>query len=175
MTYNPFFEFHKRLNEEETPIEQESTLLKVMNKSPKVRSVLTQLLTSQSKVGDKADTEIQDIVGDVKVIAYRPSTFRVVFKNSNYIDLIYDPTPDEVKNGGDYQDSDFFKVKVAGRKYDLSNYSDSQQVLDSISIVLKNNPIDSNNPDLQQKAGDGEEEAPAEEPATPEDKPDEEK
>ena len=163
--YDPFFEFNKRLHEEETPIAQESTMDKVIKRSPKVRGVLTTLLTSQKSVGTAADKELYDIVADVKIITYKPTTFRVIFKNSNYMDLKYDPTPDEVKNARDYQDSDFFRVKIAGRDYDLSNYSESQQVLDSIAIALKNNPIDSNNPDLQQKAGEeapeGGEEAPA--------------
>lgn len=160
MTTDHFFNFKKSLYEAEVEAEQESDMEKVLKKSPKVTYTLMRLLTSQKAVNKKAQDEIRNIVGDIKIISYRPTTFRIVFKNSSYFDLIYDPSPMEIKNERDYPPSDLFRVAIVGKRYDLSNQSDFEQALDYIGQGLKNNPIDSNNPDEQQAATSG-----AEEPA----------
>ena len=157
MSTNPFFNFSKKLYEAdaEPETEQESDLEKVLSKSPKVTYTLMRLLTSQKSVNDKALDEINNIVGDIKIISYRPTTFRIVFKNSNYFDLIYDPSPMEVKNQGDFVPSDMFRIAIVGKRYDLSNQSSFEQALDYIGQCLKYNPIDSNNPDGQEAATSG--------------------
>lgn len=168
---NIFYNFKRRLHEaegdeaapeegvpaEEAP-QQASDLDKVLEKSPKVVYTLMKLLSSQSSVNDKADKEIREIVSDIKIITYRPTTFRIVLKNANYFDLVYDPTPLELSNEKSYSPSDFFRVVVAGKRFDLGNKSSFEQALDYIGLTMKNNPIDSNNPDLQQQdtAGGGE-------------------
>lgn len=161
MTNNHFFNFKKSLHEAEvdTVVEQQSDLEKVLKNSPKVTYTLMRLLTSQTSVNQKAQDEIREIVADIKIISYRPTTFRVIFKNSNYFDLVYDPTPEEVKNEKRYKPIDFFRAVIAGKRYDLSNNSAFEQTLDYIGQALKYNPIDSNNPDEQQAAttGGGEE------------------
>ena len=177
MKYNSFQAFSRKfyeqtfLKEEEQKIEQKPDLVKLIEKSPKLHSTLVTLLTSQESVGDKSNKELVEIVADIKVISYKPTTFRVIFKNSNYFDLIYDPTPDEVSNKSDYQAKDYFRIAINGKRYDLSNDSDFEQAIDYISINLKTNPIDSSNPDTEQAAGDsGEAPAPAPEPDKEEDK-----
>ena len=108
---NIFYNFKRKLHEaegdeaapeEEAPAEQApkqtSDLDKVLSKSPKVMYTLMKLLSSQSSVNDKADKEIREIVSDIKIITYRPTTFRIVLKNANYFDLVYDPTPLELSN-----------------------------------------------------------------------------
>lgn len=152
MRTDHFYNFKQSLLEVEADenTSSESDLEKVLKNSPKVTYTLMRLLSSQTTVGEKALSEIRDIVSDIKIITFRPTTFRVVFKNSNYFDLIYDPSPNEVKNEQDYKPSDFFRVAIMGKRYDLANQSSFEQALDYIGICMKNNPIDSNNPDTQQ-------------------------
>lgn len=164
MTNNYFYNFKKSLHEAEVDaaedsVEQQSDLEKVLKNSPKVAYTLMRLLTSQTSVNQKAQDEIREIVSDIKVISYRPTTFRIIFKNSNYFDLVYDPTPEEVKNEKRYKPTDFFRAVIAGKRYDLSNNSAFEQTLDYIGQALKYNPIDSNNPDEQQAATSSPEEA----------------
>lgn len=153
-----FFNFKKNLYEAEQETEQEAEsepdLEKVLRKSPKVVYTLMRLLTSQKEVNASAQKEIRDIVGDIKMISYRPTTFRVVFKNSNYFDLVYDPTPLQIKKETSLPASDLFKVSIAGKRYDLANKSSFEQALDYVGQGLKYNPIDSNNPDVQQADGE---------------------
>lgn len=164
MSNNPFFNFKKSLYEADAPEQQESDLEKVLRTAPKVTYTLMRLLTSQKTVNDKAQKEIRDIVADIKVIAFRPTTFRIIFKNSNYFDLVYDPSPLEVKYEKDFKPSDFFRVVIAGKRYDIANDSSFEQALDYINQALKLNPIDSNNPD-QQQASTSAETPPEETPA----------
>jgi hypothetical protein len=157
------YTFKVRLFEAEeadkTQAESQSDLEKVLTKSPKVANALMALLTSQSSLNSKAQEEIRDVVSDIKVITYRPTTFRIIFKNTNYFDLIYDPSPLEVRNEKDYKAIDFFRVAIKGKRYYLSNGSDFEQALDYICQCMKSNPIDSNNPDEQQAATSGGEES----------------
>jgi hypothetical protein len=157
-----FYNFKRKLHEaegdqpdEEAPEEQSpetvSDLEKVLKTSPKVLYTLTKLLSSQSSVNDKANKEIREIVSDIKIITFRPTTFRIVLKNANYFDLMYDPTPSELANPNSYSPSDFFRVIVAGKRYDLGNKSSFEQALDYIGQAMALNPIDSNNPDIQQQ------------------------
>jgi hypothetical protein len=147
-----FFNFKKNLYEaQEEPVTGESSdMEKILTKSPKVTSALTALLTSQKEVNQKAQDELRDVISDIKVIQLRPTTFRIVFKNSNYFDLIYDPSPLEVKNEKDYNPIELFRVAIVGKRYDLANKSSFEQALDYIGQCMKFNPIDSNNPDTQQ-------------------------
>lgn len=159
-----FYNFKKALFEaEQSDADQdrekfatnESDLEKVLKKSPKVTYTLMRLLTSQKEVNQKAQDEIRDIVTDIKIISFRPTTFRIIFKNSNYFDLVYNPSPLEVQNPEKYKPSDFFRVAIVGKRYDLSNDSEFEQALDYIGQCLKFNPIDSKNPDEEQAATSG--------------------
>jgi hypothetical protein len=150
MTVDYFFNFKKNLYEAEQEAESEPDLEKVLRKSPKVVYTLMKLLTSQKEVNASAQKEIRDIVSDIKMISYRPTTFRIIFKNSNYFDLVYDPTPLQIKREDGLPASDLFKVAIAGKRYDLANKSSFEQALDYVGQALKYNPIDSSNPDTQQ-------------------------
>jgi len=167
--FHPYEAFKRKLYEAEIESQEaeESDMDKVLAKSPKVRYTLMKTLTSQKEPGPIADKEIKDIVTDIKVISYRPTTFRIVFKNSNYMDLKYDPTPQMVKSPENYTPSDYFRVRVLGKVYDLGVNSEYQQSLDSIAIAMRQNPIDTKNPDMEDQslAGGGEETPPEEEEA----------
>jgi len=168
---NIFESFRKSISEADIePQEVEpSDMDVVLSKSPKLRYALMKTLTSQKDLGPTTDKEIKDIVTDIKVISYRPTTFRIVFKNSNYIDLKYDPTPAMVKSPKDYTPSDYFRAIVLGKTYDLGVNSEYEQCLDQIGIAMKQNPIDTKNPDAQDATtGTDTSEAPPEESETPE-------
>lgn len=136
-------------------VDPDSDLEKLLAKSPKVVYTLTRLLTSQKSPNQVAKNEIREILADVKVISYRPTTFRMIFKNSNYFDLIYDPTPQELKTPENFTPMDSFRIAILGKRYDLADDSSFQQALDYIGQCMKYNPIDSSNPDLQQQADQG--------------------
>ena len=131
---------------------EESDMDKVLSKSPKLRYTLMRTLTSQKEPGPITDKEIRDVVTDIKVIQKRPTTFRIIFKNSNYMDLKYDPTPSMVNSPKNYTPSDYFRARVLGKIYDLGVGSQYEQCLDQIGIALRQNPIDTKNPDLETQA-----------------------
>jgi len=149
-----FENFRKYIAEAEIASQEaeQSDMDKVLLRYPKLRYTLIKVLTSQKDPGPIADKEIKDIVTDIKAICYRPTTFKIVFKNSNYMDLKYDPTPSMVKNPQEYTPSDYFRVTVLGKDYDLGLNSDYEQALDQIAIAMSHNPIDTKNPDLQDQA-----------------------
>jgi len=124
-----------------TQIENESNLEKIIKKSPKVTNTLIKLLTTQNKKNDKAVEQLREIVSDIRCIAYKPTTFRVIIPNGNFFDLKYNPSPLELRYKEDFQDSDLFQVIANGKKYDIVNKSEFEQALDQINILLKNNAI----------------------------------
>jgi len=143
-----FYEiFRKKLIEQEgdeeisTKVENESTIEKVLRKSKKIPEVLTKLLTTEQSYNEEAKNQIREVVSDLRCIAYKPTTFRVVIPNGNYFDLKYDPTPLEVEYPEDYNVSDSFTVLVSGKKYNIVNKSELEQCLDYIGILLKTKPV----------------------------------
>lgn len=143
MKPNYYYIFQNKLLEaaEVTPVENESNLDKILNKSPKVTSVLVKLLTSQKSKNTKSIEQIRSTVSDIRCISYKPTTFRVVIPNGNYFDLKYNPTPNELKYPEDFTPSDAFQVIVSGKKYDIANNSEYEQAIDYINNLLKTNPI----------------------------------
>lgn len=139
--YYQIFQYKLLEAAEITAVETESNLEKVLSKSPKVTSVLLKLLTTQKSKNDKALEQIRNTVSDIRCIAYKPTTFRVVIPNGNYFDIKYDPTPLEINYPEDFSPSDSFQVIVSGKKYNISNRSEYEQALDYINILLKTNPI----------------------------------
>lgn len=135
------FEFRKRLNEEETVVTQESDKDKIFRKSPKVVGVLTKLLSSQLEPNDKALKELQELISDIRVISFKPTTFEVIMKNTNFFDLIYDPAPMQTEYPEDYQDADSFIARVSGKKYKIGNKSEYEQCLDALNKVMRQSPI----------------------------------
>lgn len=133
---------NKRLAEVEiTKIENESNLEKIIKKSPKVTNTLVKLLTTQGKKDKKSVDQLREMVSDIRCIAYKPTTFRVVIPNGSFFDLKYNPSPLELNYPEDFKDSDFFQVIANGKKYDIVNRSEYEQALDQINILLKNKPI----------------------------------
>jgi hypothetical protein len=172
MKLNYYSIFKNKLYEEEvrTKVETESNLEKVLRSSKKVTDVLTKLLTSQKDYNEKAKDEIREIVADVKYIAYKPTTFRIVFKNANYFDLKYDPTPLQGKYPEDYAPIDSFTIAISGKKYNLANKSEMEQAIDYTNYLLKTGPI-VKEPEPIEEPGSEEPEAPEGEPAAPEEEP----
>lgn len=158
-----------------TPVETESNLDKILNKSPKVTNVLIKLLTGESRKNEQAVEQIRSTVSDIRCISYKPTTFRVVIPNGNYFDLKYNPTPLELEYPEDYQPSDAFQVAVSGKKYTLGNRSEFEQAIDYINILLKTAPITKEPepeeepvPSEEEPTAGGEEAPPEETPETPE-------
>lgn len=167
MSINYFDIFKKIIKEEETVVTKESDKDKILRKSPKIRKTLSSLLSSQKSNNDSSDKELNNLISDIKVIAYKPSTFRIILTNSNHFDLIYDPTPQQLKHKDQFEDLDFFTCRVAGKKYFISNNSEFEQAIDAINKAMRENPIGSAGPGEEPGATDqGSEELPAEE--TPE-------
>lgn len=176
MKPNFYHIFRTKLYEQEikTEVENESTLEKILRKSKKVPSILTNLLTSQKKFNEKAKDEIREIVSDVRFISYKPTTFRIVIKNGNYFDLKYDPVPLNIRYPEDFDVKDSFVVLVSGKKYNLANNSEMEQALDYVNALLKSKPVTKSgeeetpaaeNPEGGPEAGS--ETAPEEETPTP--------
>lgn len=172
MKLNYYSIFKNKLYEEEvrSKVETESNLEKVLRSSKKVTYVLTKLLTSQKEYNEKAKDEIREMVGDVKYIAYKPTTFRIVFKNANYFDLKYDPTPLQGKHPEDYAPIDSFTIVISGKKYNLANRSEMEQAIDYTNNLLKTGPI-VKEPEPIEEPGSEEPAEPAEEPPAPAEEP----
>lgn len=120
---------------EDSPEEKEVD--KVLNKSKKVRKTLVKLLTSQESDNSKARKELGELISDIRCISYKPTTFRIILLNGNYLDLKYDPTPMQIKNPSEFTESDMFVVKILGKKFHLSNNSELQQCLDYIQQIQR--------------------------------------
>lgn len=167
---------HKLIEQDEeeqisTKVENESTIEKVLRKSKKIPEVLTKLLTTETSYNEEAKKQIREVVSDLRCIAYRPTTFRVVIPNGNYFDLKYDPTPLELDYPEDYNASDSFTVLVSGKKYNIVNKSELEQCLDYINILLKTKPVTKEPEPEEAPAAPAEPEAPAEEELPKEEEP----
>lgn len=159
-----------------TTVETKSNLEKIIEKSPKVTNTLIKLLTTQEKKNEKAVEQLREVVSDIRCIAYKPTTFRVVMPNGNFFDLKYNPSPLELNYPEDFKESDFFQVIANGKKYDIVNRSEFEQALDQINILLKTKAV-TKEPEPEGEpasAEGGEETPPAEEEAPAEETPAEE-
>lgn len=158
-----FYDFKNKviLSEQETPIETESDMDKILNGSKKVAQVLCELLTSYDTYNANALEELKNVITDIKVISYKPTTFRVVFKTGNYFDLKYDPTPLELKYKDDFKSKDSFIAIVAGRKYFLVNRSEFEQALDALNAQMRQRPINQSSTAPESGEEPGQEEEPA--------------
>lgn len=164
---------NKRLSEVEiTQIENESNLEKIIKKSPKVTNTLVKLLTTQEKKNLKSIEQLREVISDIRCIAYKPTTFRVVMPNGNFFDLKYNPSPLELQYPEDFKESDSFQVIANGKKYDIVNRSEFEQALDQINILLKTSAITKEpEPEEEPAPAEGGEEAPPEEKAPEEETP----
>ena len=170
--------FRHKLTEEEvkTPVENESNLDKILNKSKKITSVLTQLMTTQKKVNQEAKDQLKEVISDIKCISYKPTTFRVVIPNGNFFDLKYDPTPLELQYPNDYQPKDSFTIIVSGKKFNLANNSELESSMEYVNKLLSTQPIgkapeEAPEPGEAPKTGPEAPLEPGEEEAAPEEEP----
>jgi hypothetical protein len=104
------------LREAEVPALKTSTQ-EILGKFPTVKKALVSLFTH----------EFNEFVEDVKWTVPKPSTFMIVLKNGQSLDLKW------TGKG--------FEATVEGKRYFLNNVSDYQQALDSLNRILKDGPI----------------------------------
>ena len=137
-----FRNFRNKLWEEEvTPINNQSTLEKILGQSKKLPEVLTKLLTTEKTYNEEAKKQIREVVSDIRCVSYKPTIFRIVIPNGNFFELKYDPVPMEQKFPDDFEAKDSFVVLVSGKKYNIVNRSEYEQAVEYINQLLKNNPI----------------------------------
>jgi len=164
----------KEDKDKKVKIETESTLDKVLKKSKKLPAVLSKLMTTQDSYNKKAEKELREVVSDIRCVSYRPTTFRVIIPNSNYFDIIYDPTPLQIDYEEDYNPIELFTISVLGKRYSMGNRSELEQCIDYVNTLLKSNPITKKEEPQEPEAVGGEpipEEPKAEEPPAEEKEP----
>lgn len=103
------------LREEEAVLS--TSTQEILGKFPTVKKTLISLLTP----------EYDEFVEDVRWTVPKPSTFKVVLKNGQSLDLRW--------MGKDFQ------ATIEGRRYYLGGTADYQQALDSIGRILRDGPI----------------------------------
>jgi hypothetical protein len=104
------------LREAEVPALKTSTQ-EILGKFPTVKKTLVNLFTS----------EYDEFVEDVKWTVPKPSTFKVVLKNGQALDLRW------TGKG--------FEATIEGKGYFLNNVTQYQQALDAVGRILKDGPI----------------------------------
>lgn len=112
-----------------------------------LKYVLEDLLTSSKGDDYNRGEDLGKLISKIDIIVFKPTTFKITFKNGASMNLKYDPTPMEMdpKNKGDYKPRDFFWCQILGKKYSLGNRSEYMQALDYISKALESKPIGSGN------------------------------
>jgi hypothetical protein len=104
------------LREAEVPALKTSTQ-EILGKFPTVKKTLVNLFTS----------EYDEFIEDVKWTVPKPSTFKVVLKNGQSLDLKW------TGKG--------FEATIEGKGYFINNVSQYQQALDAIGRILRDGPI----------------------------------
>lgn len=104
------------LREAEVPALKTSTQ-EILGKFPTVKKTLIKLLTS----------EYDEFIEDVRWTVPKPSTFKVVLKNGQSLDLKW------TGKG--------FEATIEGKGYFINNVSQYQQALDALGRILRDGPI----------------------------------
>lgn len=104
------------LKEAEAPVLKTSTQ-EILGKFPTVKETLVKLFTS----------EYDEFVEDVKWTVPKPSTFKIVLKNGQSLDLKW------MGKG--------FEATIEGKRYFINNVSQYQQALDALGRILRDGPI----------------------------------
>lgn len=128
----------------------------ILSRSPRVTNTLFKLLASNPKDLKRSMDEITEIIKDIRVISYKPSTFRIVLQSDNHFDLIYSPGKD-VDNFSDQESFKLFKVQIKGKKYNLYSNSDLDQAMDYINRNLSSKNIGDQGAESEESGGDEEE------------------
>ncbi len=109
-------EAYVELLKEEEPVLKTSTQ-EILGKFPTVKKTLVKLFTS----------EYDEFVEDVKWTVPKPSTFKVVLKNGQALDLRWSGKG--------------FEATIEGKGYFLNNVTQYQQALDAVGRILRDGPI----------------------------------
>ena len=109
-------EAYVELLKEEEPVLRTSTQ-EILGKFPTVKKTLIKLFTQ----------EYPEFVTDVKWTVPKPSTFKVVLKNGQALDLKW------TGKG--------FEATIEGKGYFLNNVTQYQQALDAVGRILRDGPI----------------------------------
>jgi len=109
-------EAYVELLKEEEPVLKTSTQ-EILGKFPTVKKTLVKLFTP----------EYDEFVEDVKWTVPKPSTFKVVLKNGQALDLRW------TGKG--------FEATIEGKGYFINNVSQYQQALDAVGRILRDGPI----------------------------------
>ena len=122
--------------DEESPEDVPNNLDVMLQRFKILNPVLDDLLGT-----DKDD--IENIISNIEVVVFKPTTFKVVFKNGNEMLLKYSPSPTGINgiNKSDFKPKDFFQCQISGKKFNLINRSQFQQAIDNIGELLKKGPI----------------------------------
>ena len=104
------------LREAEAPVLKTSTQ-EILGKFPTVKKTLVSLFTN----------EYDEFIEDVKWTVPKPSTFKVVLKNGQSLDLKW------TGKG--------FDATIEGKQYFLNNVSEYQQALDALGRIMQDGPI----------------------------------
>lgn len=153
--------------------EQESAGVDQMLERFKIlRYVLEDLLTSTKGDDYNRGEDLGKLISKIDIIVFKPTTFKITFKNGASMNLKYDPTPMENDPESDqkYKPRDYFWCQILGKKYSLGDRSEYTQALDYISQALASKPIGSgNNQSTQDQKPDQDtpEETPDETPEEP--------
>ncbi len=91
----------------------EEELFPVLAKFPKLKEVITDLLTDQ----------YGDFISDIWWVAPRPTTFKIILANEQYFYLIYTERS--------------WITQVEGKKFYLANLNEEERAADSIARILR--------------------------------------
>lgn len=118
-----------------------SSVEEVLGRFKVLRLVLTDLLTS----GDS--TDLDSLLDSISIVSFKPTTFKIQFKNGGSMNLKYDPTPMQTdpQKKVKFKPKDAFQCQIAGKRFSLENRSEYLQALEYINQTLDKNPIGSGN------------------------------
>lgn len=121
-----------------------------------LKLVLTDLLTSHSS------EDLDSLLDSISVVSYKPTTFKITFKNGGTMNLKYDPTPMQTdpQKKVNFKPKDYFQLQIAGKKYSLQNRSEYLQALEYIQDAMEKAPIGTGNNQSNQDTGEGDQTEP---------------
>jgi hypothetical protein len=115
----------------------------LLSKFKILRPVLTDLLLPSGQNEPAKREDLKELVDTISVIAYKPTTFDIKFKNGEKMQLKYDLTAKQERDGVEKgaKAREFFKCKVLGKTFTLRNNTEYQDCLDYIGRAITNSPI----------------------------------
>jgi hypothetical protein len=161
--------------EEETPEDRDDTLAPnddpadqpvsnmdvLMDRFKILRYVLEDLLVPDQEAESERYDDMRELLDDIQIVAYKPTTFKVIFRNGEKMNLIYNPTPAQTDpvHKMTYKARDFFQCRILGKKFKLQNRSEYLSAIDYIGQALDGRPVGGANNQTNNQAGTEEPEA----------------